>query len=247
MIKFRFLHHVYLSSSFKTGERIAYDVCDDITSDCSYAPLVMSKIKTECGDDINIAGHCFFSSESGTEAVKKYDGYFEDVRFVDDLDEFISLIKECRVLIGLDVAKYIISQIQCTQLKLQKLVYLCYADYLCQYHEKLFDDEIYAFDLGPVVQSVYQKYHGKKDLDDEIPQDAKIHEAIRSRILFASRGILKLHSIVETLKKYGSMSASELVKLTHRPNTPWSVVYEPESSYLHITDPDILNYHRNET
>ena len=37
MIKFRFLHHVYLSSSFKTGESIAYDVCDDITSDCSYA------------------------------------------------------------------------------------------------------------------------------------------------------------------------------------------------------------------
>lgn len=243
-----FTHHVFLSSSFTTGERIAYDVCEKTSAVASpsSARSVLEKIRKECGDDINVAIHYFHSSESGSKAVKDYDGYFEDVKFIDDLEDFVDLIKKSRVLIGLDVAKYIISIIQCTQLKLQKLVYLCYADYLCQFEKRLFDDEIYAFDLGPVVKSVYNKYRGKRDLNDEIPQDPEIHEAIRSRILFATDGIKKLHSIMETLDKYGSLTAASLVDLTHRPNTPWSEIHEEGSSYQRITDSDILKYHCHE-
>ena len=44
----------------------------------------------------------------------------------------------------------------------------------------------------------------------------------KSRILFAEGGTKKLLSIEKTLKKYGGLSAADLVDLTHRDNTPWS-------------------------
>lgn len=64
--------------------------------------------------------------------------------------------KKDRKLKGIDVAKYILSKTPCTQLKLQKLVYLCFADYLCDTGKELFTDKIYAFKYGPVVDLTHK-------------------------------------------------------------------------------------------
>ena len=42
----------------------------------------------------------------------------------------------------------------------------------------------------------------------------------RSRVLLSEEGIEKIISIDETLKKYGDMTASQIVDLTHLCNTP---------------------------
>lgn len=70
-------------------------------------------------------------------------------------------------------------------------MYLCYADYLCDTKENLFDDKIYAFKYGPVIESVYEtfKKSGYDDLkaeDDSILYDeSKKDMAFRSRIYCA--------------------------------------------------------------
>lgn len=67
----------------------------------------------------------------------------------------------------------------------------------------------------------------------------------RSRVLLSEEGIEKIISIYETLKKYGDMTASQLVDLTHLCNTPWNGTYKG-NMYERISDDCIIKYHINE-
>ena len=49
---------------------------------------------------------------------------------------------------------------------------------------------------------------------------------VKSRILFAEKGLQKLRSIDDTIEAYGGFSAGQLVELTHREGTPWDAVYD---------------------
>ena len=60
--------------------------------------------------------------------------------------------------------------------------------------------------------------------------------------MFAENGVEKASIIDKTLKKYGDMSASELVGITHKNNTPWSKTYDGKA-YEEIQDNTILKYH----
>lgn len=64
-------------------------------------------------------------------------------------------------------------------------------------------------------------------------------------MLFAENGVEKASIIDKTLKKYGDMSASELVGITHKNNTPWSKTYDGKA-YEEIQDNTILKYHKYE-
>ena len=220
-------HFIFLSSSYSLGTRIAMDyiVTDDSVQEKLKKDL--EKILKECGKDVSISTHMIQADDTTWKSVCVADHFFKDVKIINSLDKFIKLIKKDRKLEGLDVAKYILSKITCTQLKLQKLVYLCFADYLCDTGKELFTDKIYAFKYGPVVDTVYKRYkeYGYKPIDEEKKDiDSKnISEMpAKSRILFAECGTEKLISIEKTLKKYGSLSAADLVDLTHKDNAPWS-------------------------
>ena len=159
------------------------------------------------------------------------------------------MIKKDRVLNGLDVAKYILSKVTCTHLKLEKLVYLCFADYLCKYDKELFTDKIYAYKYGPVIKNVYKKYkaYGYSEIDEEDIDATGIYEMpSRSRILFADDGINKIQSIEDTLNKYGKLSASDLVKITHKKNTPWFLSGKGIMFNSVIKNDVIKEYHCNE-
>ena len=186
------------------------------------------------------------------ESVCIADHFFKDVEVIESIDKFIKLIKKDRKLQGIDVAKYILSKIKCTQLKLQKLVYLCFADYLCDTGKQLFTDKIYAFKYGPVVDTVYKRYkeYGYKPIEEDSTNiDSKniFEMPAKSRILFAEDGTDKIISIEKTLKKYGELTASQLVDLTHKENAPWSIT--PKNlwmPYSTIKLETIKKYHRYE-
>ena len=199
-------HFIFLSSSYSLGTRIAMDyiVTDDSVQEKLKKDL--DKILKECGKDVSISTHMIQTDDTTWKSVCVADHFFKDVKVIDSIDKFIKLIKKDRKLEGLDVAKYILSKIACTQLKLQKLVYLCFADYLCDTGKELFTDKIYAFKYGPVVDTVYKRYkeYGYKPIDEEKKDiDSKnISEMpAKSRILFAEYGTEKLISIEKTLKK----------------------------------------------
>lgn len=144
---------------------------------------------------------------------------------------------------------YILSIIhECTHLKLEKLVYMCYAEYLCEYKASLFKDRIYAYKFGPVVKSVYDKYkkYGYRAIDEKAIKIDILEMPARSRILFAENGIEKLKTIDKTLESYGKYSASDLVTITHKEMTPWSFTGKGLLRDKVITNDTILKYHCNE-
>lgn len=243
-------HFIILSSSYSAGERIALDFTDISEEKAQYIDSVIKKIKQQCGEDVSISIHGVKADDISWESVQKADPFFQGVRLIDNVEEFIETIKKDRSLTGLDVAKYILSLVdECTHLKLEKLVYLCYADYLCETGKRLFEDKIFAYKFGPVIKSVYEEYkfYGKDSIDEEeVMPKRKYSRSARSRILFSEDGITKMVSILSTLQKYGSLDANSLVTLTHKENSPWRQ-YKSSLSDQEMKDDIIKKHHSFET
>lgn len=245
-------HFIFLSSSYSKGTRIALDyiVTDEETK--SLLEKTLKLITEKCGSDVSISTHIVHAETEEWSSVCKADLYFDGVKLIKDKEKFIELINMDRDLLGIDIAKYILSKITCTHLKLEKLVYMCYADYLCGTDDKLFLDPIYAFKYGPVVDSVYAecKKYGYQSIEKEKKdiQGKSISEMpSKSRILFAKNGSQKLSSIDKTLEKYGKLSAKELVDITHKDNSPWSRTERKRwKARVIITDEKIKEYHKYE-
>ena len=244
-------HFMILSSSYSTGKRIAMHYIVDKQMDPEMLISEVKKIKELCGETVSISTHYIETESTSWDSVIEKDGFFEDVRVVESLVGFVNLISTDRVLNGLDIAKYILATRVCTHLELEKLVYMCYADYLCSTHKRLFEDKIYAFRYGPVIKSVYEQYKGMKGIEEGVAVDDEKWDEdyakmpARSRILFAEDGIEKIAHINITLEKYSCLSASELVNVTHVVGGPWDSV-EKDSPYAEIPDSVILEKHYKE-
>lgn len=131
---------------------------------------------------------------------------------------------------ALDVAKYITGAISVDALKLQKLLYYAQAVHMVlNNHELLFQEPIEAWQYGPVVREVYQKYK-KFGLDDIKPDyDTEIELKDNQR-----------RSIDMTLEYYGTMSGVGLMKKTHN-ESPWKNNYEYRKNNV-IPNDEIYNY-----
>lgn len=245
-------HFIFMSSSYSIGTRIALDFIVESEETQKEIKKDFDKIIKECGRDVSISTHMIQTKEATWESVCEADYFFKNVKVIENTEKFIKIIKKDRKLKGTDIAKYILTKIECTQLKLQKLVYLCYANYLCETDKELFTDKIYAFKYGPVVDSVLKKYkkYGYKEIEKEevkLEIDSSLELPAKSRILFAEDGTGKIISIDKTLKKYGNLTAKQLVDLTHRLNAPWNMTKrKPWLSYAEMKDETIKKYHEFE-
>lgn len=218
-------HFVLLSSSYQTGTRVGLDFVEGSLYPPALLDDVIFKIKKICKEDLPLSVHMVSTDGIISGSVAKKDGYFEDVVWLKDSDELIRKVMADRAFDGLAVARYILSMQTCQHLKLQKLVYLCYEDYLRETDQSLFADKIYAFQLGPVVNSVYEQY--RKYGEQEISLAKRDFEAAAaSRILFAEDGPAKKKSIDRTLARYQDLTPAQLVDLTHRPGSPWERCYD---------------------
>ena len=248
-------HCIVMASAYSIGQRIALDYYDKDILKMNVIQKEIDYIFEKCGKDIPISTHFIQTESTGWDAVKKADKFFEHTKLIKTKEEFIELLLKDRELKGLDIAKYILTKIPCTHLKLEKLVYMCYADYLCETTEKLFKDTIYAYRLGPVIESVYEKYKKNgsevigtiRDEDNIKTYDETSKKLpIRSRIISSKDGLKKLHSIDKSLEKYGKYSANELVKITHKKFGPWYNSGGGTKNYSEITDNLIKKYHKYE-
>jgi len=243
-------HFIIIASAYSIGKRIALDYFDEKILQLDVIQKEINYINEKCGSDVPIATHVLQTDSTDWRSVVKKDKFFKEVYLVKNKEEFVKLLLSDRELVGIDIAKYILSIKPCTHLKLEKLTYLCYANYLCKEKDKLFIDKIFAYKLGPVIETVYDKYQkkGMTILEDniEIFDESARELSISSRILSSKDGAKKLLSIEETLKKYGDMEALKLVKLTHKRKSPWRYAGAGKKSYEEITDDMVLNFHKNE-
>lgn len=98
--------------------------------------------------------------------------------------------------------------IEITHLFLQKILYYVQAISLISFNRPAFDEEILAWEYGPVVGEVYKEYQNyKKNVITSKRKDIKLSEGLEE-------------VIEKVLEGYGIYSAHTLVDLTHE-EEPW--------------------------
>ena len=95
-----------------------------------------------------------------------------------------------------------------TNLKLQKLLYYMQGFHIAYFNEPLFDEEIEAWQYGPVVPDVYNYYKDNGSNGIEANKKELMLEP-KEEALFS-----------EVLSIYGQYSAIGLMNMTHN-ETPW--------------------------
>ena len=108
-------HFVIMSSSYSKGTRIAIDYSKEEELKTEFIEKQVERIKSECGETVPISIHSVQTETEDWNSLVKADNFFQDVEVV-DIDEFIRLVNIDRKLKGIDVAKYILSRIDCTHL-----------------------------------------------------------------------------------------------------------------------------------
>lgn len=100
-----------------------------------------------------------------------------------------------------------------SNLKLQKMLYFLWVDYYKATGRYLYHDEVCAWQLGPVVPSVYYEYSSYAGQAIEVTDSPEIGENDRP-------------VIDNVIEKYLNISASTLVNRTHEEGRPWSQIYK---------------------
>lgn len=137
---------------------------------------------------------------------------------------------------ALDVAAYLVElaagvdENDLTNLKLQKLLYLGQKQHIAQSGSALFEDEIEAWQYGPVVPAVYHAYKACGPFPITLFDVPAAHGALDDDAKAFIRGIWE---------SYGIYSASYLVSLTHRPGSPWHRQFYSDSG-SRVISPEML-------
>ncbi|HGH6013363.1 TPA: Panacea domain-containing protein [Vibrio mimicus] len=128
--------------------------------------------------------------------------------------------------------------IQVSNLKLQKLAYYCQGYHLAQYEEPLFDEDLKAWDHGPVVRSLYEEYQTYK----KGTITASVGNAISE---LSGRAVQTIDFVLMTL---GNMGAWQLREKSHR-EAPWLAHVSKESKkvdYQTITHQELIDFFAQE-
>ena len=124
-----------------------------------------------------------------------------------------------------------------TPMQLVKLVYIAHGFALAILNRDLFKDRIEAWKYGPVIPELY---HATKQYGRNPIPASKIKDEEPSVVDKETRALLE-----DVFAKYGHLSAFALSNLTHRPGSPWDLVYR--DGYMNIEIPDdIIRQHYRE-
>lgn len=245
-------HFIAIKSDFRQGLRIAWHYSSITELDSDKVESFMKR--ATAFNDGGYGIHKLVTDSLSWQSVVEKDSFFKDIFAISDMDEFFKTLGDDEEVTAVDIAKLITTSIEITHLKLQKLLYLCYAEYMIKFEEKLFDEKIVAYKYGPVVEEVYHtfkeyRYSEITSIDDDetvyfYNEDVRFNP-IFMKVLGSKHGIDKALTILDTIKKYTSYSANQLVDLTHKKDSPWDKVYVEGWNKV-ITDDIILDYHVNE-
>jgi uncharacterized phage-associated protein len=131
---------------------------------------------------------------------------------------------DARALANLVLSEAWSRSIQISNLKLQKLVFLCHAFLLVEKNRDMIRGDFVAWKYGPVHHDVYDAF--KSFRDQPIDRLAKRVNPVTERE--AEIATIQDQDVRDVVGKvvsfYGAWSAVELVNLTHAENGPWDVV-----------------------
>jgi uncharacterized phage-associated protein len=113
-------------------------------------------------------------------------------------------------------------------MKLHKLLYYCQGHHLAHFEEPLFSETISAWDMGPVVGTLW---YAEKN-DEELPAPRPLTNG-------------QLNTVGYVISRYGRLSGIDLQHLTHAED-PWRMADEnrPQGSRIRIEPAWMRDYFR---
>lgn len=122
---------------------------------------------------------------------------------------------------AIDTAYYLLKvagdkQLEITNLKLQKLIYIANGYMLAIHDAPLINEAPQAWKYGPVIHSIYRQF--KEYAENPITVNTELLE----KDILSPQAKAIIDAVVDT---YGNDSAIELVNLTHEADTPWDEVW----------------------
>lgn len=128
-------------------------------------------------------------------------------------NEFINLAKE--------------NNTELTNMKLVKLMYIAQGLSLSLLERPIFkNDKIEAWKYGPVVPSIYHEFKHFKSEPITSKSVALTEEGWESLSEPKLKDEEDRKIVLLTWQLYKDVSAKDLVKLTHKDGTPWSITYQ---------------------
>ena len=136
---------------------------------------------------------------------------------------------------ALDLAAHVINRCMdlgepTTHFKLQKMLYILEVKSLVHSGKSLIDENFEAWDYGPFLRSIYDRYSYmaacemlvRQKTDRELPSDQR-------------------NAIINNIDELAGMNLWELAQISMEPNTPWAKVYE-KGSQVQIPNQLIVSY-----
>lgn len=121
-----------------------------------------------------------------------------------------------------------------TNMQLQKLVFFAHGIHLAAFDKPLIHEQIRAWDFGPVIPPLYDRLRqfGRGVVDVTIEPELRRLDPNGT----------EFQAIGAVWKAYKDYDGWELSRITHRPKTPWSIVWG-KRQYDDIPNELIRNYY----
>lgn len=123
-----------------------------------------------------------------------------------------------------------------TQMKLHKLMYYAQGVYLAIFSDRLFNEELLAWTHGPVVRSQYDRFHGSRELDNNLVTEEELSDYHSISNDSDSRMVLEA-----VYTQFSGFSAGELRNMTHE-EKPWIEAWNDSHGQTAISDKTIEDY-----
>lgn len=143
------------------------------------------------------------------------------------------------MLKALDVANFFVELAngtaeECmTNLRINKFLYYAQAWSLVRFNKPLFEEEIQAWDYGPVVPSVYHTFKPcGYDRIKDIATDYSLEKFSPEQI----------ELLLDVARYYGQYSSNKLIDMTHEKGGPWEEVYKIGVPCITISKERMKNY-----
>lgn len=201
-------HFIAIASYYEGGTRIGWHYSSNDNLDKAVIEKFLDKSKQELGK-IDFGIHKLTTESTSWESVYEKDSFFKDIYLAENMDDFIHLIKKDKQISAIDIAKFFLTLAPVSNLKLQKLVYFAYSDYLEKTSKKMFQEKIIAFKYGPVVEEVYHLYkdYGRSEIEEEDGPVFYFEELTvpmsLAKIAISEDHMDVLRSLLETFKNIG--------------------------------------------
>ena len=134
-----------------------------------------------------------------------------------------------------------------TPLQVNKIAYIAHGFTLAMYHTKLVNEDVEAWQYGPVFPQLY--YALRRFGGATIPHLTYCNTAlggmdIGSRLQFIKNTLGSNTEVIDmVLNTYGEQPGSELIRRTHKKGTPWRKYYRKGSRGIVIPDHEIEQHY----